>query len=227
MYLRPVSTRNSVCSLGDSLVIILLFIATILTFIRKYCLICYVLGHPSESSGRLQGWPLPLLWTSDAPLKLSRGGWGFCRPGGAGRSSFQRAPAQSTPAERTCKRCGQQLQSCVIFLHDVNSLNKRNPLAALKKKKKSLVCTFMCLGNQEIPHYCSLDILRSFTSTGHETGSRIIHKSLFKVKCVRSDIGENVPKLTCHPRTWVTAQLPWKAPKKICVACVGSSWFTV
>lgn len=53
-----------------------------------------------------------------------------------------------------------------------------------KKKKKSLVCTFMCLGNQEIPHYCSLDILRSFTSTGHETGPRIIHKSVFKAKCV-------------------------------------------
>lgn len=42
----------------------------------------------------------------------------------------------------------------------------------------------MCLGNQEIPHYCSLDILRSFTSTGHETGPRIIHKSVFKAKCV-------------------------------------------
>lgn len=66
----------------------------------------------------------------------------------------------------------------------------------------------MCLGNQEIPHYCSLDVLSSFTSIGHETGPRIIHKAVFKAKCVRRDIGENVPKLTCHPGMWVTAQLP-------------------
>lgn len=43
------------------------------------------------------------------------------------------------PADRTCKGCGQQLLSCVVFLHDVNSLNKRKPLAALKKKKKKII----------------------------------------------------------------------------------------
>lgn len=65
----------------------------------------------------------------------------------------------------------------------------------------------MCLGNQEIPHYCSLDILRSFTSTGQETGPRIIHKPVLKAKRVRRDIDENVLRLTCHLGTWVTAQL--------------------
>lgn len=85
----------------------------------------------------------------------------------------------------------------------------------------------MCLGNQEIPHYCSLDILRSFTSTGHETGPRIIHKSVFKAKYVRRDIDENVPKLTCHSGRDCTAALNDTQENLYCMCMFTSVYSTV
>lgn len=161
------------------------------------------------------GMTIAFAWTSVDPLKIG-GEAVFCRPDGAGHSSVQWAPAQS-PGWQNMQGLWPETSKLRYISVWRKFLKQEKTTSALKKeKKKSLLCTFMCLGNQEIPHYCSLDILRSFTSTGHETGPRIIHKSVFKAKCVRRDIDENVPKLTCHSgRKWLHSCLEWHARKSV------------
>lgn len=171
-----------------------LFIILILKIIRKYS---YRLCAVPPKWDQIPPWRMTiafncLFWTSNDPLKLGAGGGCGCVSQTQGCSGCISGLQPSHPSWKNVQALWSATSklSCISMWRKFLKQAKKTLLGAKKKKKKALVCTFMCLGNHEIPHYCSLDVLKSFTSIGHETGPRIIHKSVFKAKCVRRDISE-------------------------------------
>lgn len=62
-----------VCSLSSETVLWLSYFLLILSLQLSENILFYAMCHPSGNSYQLQGWQLPLLWTSDDPLKFSGG----------------------------------------------------------------------------------------------------------------------------------------------------------
>lgn len=149
------------------------------------------------------------------------------KPYGAG--CFHWAPAQCSQQREQAGTVASNFRAvlsfCVMWIPYTNENHW-----LLKKKKPALVCTFLCLGKQEIPHCCSLDLLRSFY-----LDSAWNRATYYSWSVSKANVWEGLVERTCRGgraaqgRGWAHGRLRRHPPSSVghtCLQprhCMGSS----